>query len=231
MERKKFAINTKQPVERPSFSSPTSAVSAEETRILTEHISQMNVFKLIDLYAPHRKTLTLKKFLKMKRHQEVVITPVFDMEKNSTITGKVTTVGRDFVMLTNLQKRIWLPYTAIESANIPFGTPTYSNPHQNHIYDNQLRQKIVLRFGETVSKRDALVQQFFEESMRTNLETWEGTWVEVKTSDQTTVGKIVKTDMKNLYLKSKTCIPLMNIQSVTTIRLMTIWKELLKYLV
>ena len=88
----------------PSFSSPTSAVSAEETRILNEHISQQNMFKIINLYEPHRKTLTLKKFFKMKRNQQVVVTTLFEKEGTSTIEGKVAAIGRDFVMLTNLQK-------------------------------------------------------------------------------------------------------------------------------
>ncbi|KZE37315.1 hypothetical protein AV656_12155 [Bhargavaea cecembensis] len=213
---------------KPSFSSPASAVSAEETRILEEQISQMNLFKLINQYEPHRKTLVLKKFFKMKRHQEVVITPKFAKEEAGTISGKVTAIGRDFVMLTNLKQRIWIPYTAIESAEIPFGTPTYSNPHQNFIYDNQLRQKIILKFGETVSKRDALVQQFFEESLRTNLHTWQKTWVEVLVAGRRFTGRIERTDKKNLYLKllrKNHVIPLEEIQSVSTIRLMTVWKE------
>ena len=214
--------------EHPSFSSPTSAVSAEETRILEEQITQTNLFKMIGHYEPHRKTLVLKKFFKMKRHQEVVITPLFTEKEENTISGKVTAVGRDFVMLTSLKKRIWLPYAAIGSAEIPVGTPTYSNPHQNFIYDNQLRQKIILKFGETVAKRDALVQQFFEESLRTNLHTWQGTWVEVRTDGGRFTGRIMKTDKKHLHLKllrNNHVIPLERIQSVTTIRIMTVWKE------
>ncbi|WP_047985570.1 hypothetical protein [Ornithinibacillus californiensis] len=214
----------------PSFSSPTSAVSAEETRILTEHISQQNLFKLIHLYEPHRKTLILKKFFKMKRNQEVVITTVIE-EEARILEGKVSAIGRDFVMLTNLQRRIWLPFTSIESATIPFGTPTYSNPHQHHIYDNQLRQKLVLQFGETVTKRDALIQQFFEESIRTNLHSWKGSWVEVKTASQSHFGKIIKTDETSLYLqlvKTESIIPLHEIQLVATVRIFSLWKEVLK---
>jgi hypothetical protein len=160
-----------------------------------------------------------------------VITTVFEKEKDPTIVGKVATIGRDFVMLTNLHNRIWLPYTSIESATIPFGTPTFSNTHQHHIYDNQLRQKLVLQFGETVSKRDTLVQQFFEESIRTNLQSWKGTWVEVKSSSETVSGKIAETDKKNVYLqfgKKNFFIPLEEIQYVSTLRFVSLWKELLK---
>jgi len=223
--------DAEKPKTNPSFSSPTSAVSAEETRILNEHIDQQNMFKLIHLYEPHRKTLTLKKFFKMKRNQQVVITPLFAEEENETMEGKVAAIGRDFVMITNLQKRVWLPYTAIESATIPFGTPTYSNPHQHQIYDNQLRQKLVLSFGETVTKRDALVQQFFEESLRTNLDSWEDTWVKVKTESKTESGKIIKTNKHELILKllkSTSSVPLKEIHYVATLRLFTLWKEVLK---
>lgn len=211
-----------------TLSSPTSAVSQEETRILREHMSQQNMFKLIDIYEPHRKALTLKKFFKMKRNQQVVISPID--AKDTTIDGKVTAIGRDFVMITNLQKRIWLPYTAIESVTIPFGVPTYSNSHQHHIYDNQLQRKIVLKFGETIHKKDALVQQFFEETLRTNLNSWRGTWVEVKTAKQSFFGKIRKTDRHVLFLKLlkvENEIPLNDIQSATTVRLFSLWRRII----
>lgn len=232
MTNKKVTKNTRKRREiNPSFSSPTSAVSVEETRILNEHINQQNMFKIIDLYEPHRKTLTLKKFFKMKRNQQVVITPFVREKGKPTIEGKVAAIGRDFVMITNLQKRMWLPYAAIQSATIPFGTPTYSNPHQHHIYDNQLRKRLVLAFGETVSKRDALIQQFFEESLQTSLATWEDTWVHVKTANKTEIGRIWGADRHTLTLKqpkSESSILLNEIHHVSTLRFLTLWKEMLK---
>ena len=51
-----------------------------------------------------RKPLTLKQFFKMKRNQQVVVTSVIEKDVNVTTEGKVATIGRDFVMLTNLQK-------------------------------------------------------------------------------------------------------------------------------
>lgn len=215
----------------PSFSSPTSAVSSEETRILTEHIHQQNMFKLISLYEPHRKTLTLKKFFKMKRNQQVVISPVNETDGGGTIEGKVAAIGRDFVMLTNLQKRLWIPYKAINSATIPFGFPTYSNTHQHHIYDNGLQHKLVTQFGETVAKRDALVQQFFEESFRTSLHSWKGTAVEVKTAEKSFSGRITKTTEEKLWLKlwkTEIAVSLHDIELVSTIHLFSLWKQLLQ---
>lgn len=215
----------------PSFSSPTSAVSLEETRILTEYINQKNLLNIVNRDESRRKPLMLKQFFKMKRNQQVVVISIVEKDVNVTTEGKAETIGRDFVMLTNLQKRIWIPYSAIESANIPFGFPSYSNTHQHFIYDNQLQQKLVLQFGETVAKREALVKQFFEESLRTNLHSWKGMWVEVKTAEKSFFGKIKITTKKELILqlfKSEKVIPLNDIRYVSTMRLLPLWKKMLR---
>lgn len=215
----------------PSFSSPTSAVSIEETRILTEFNNQKNLFNVVTQDETRRKPLILKQFFKMKRNQEVVVSSIIEKDLNITTEGKVATIGRDFIMLTNLKKRIWIPYTAIETANIPFGFPSYSNPHQHFIYDNQLQQKLVLQFGETVAKKDALIRQFFEESLRTNLNSWGGLWVEVKTGEKIFLGKIKKTTKKELFIhvfKTEKRISLNDIRYVSTIGLFTLWSNILK---
>lgn len=216
-----------------SFSSPTSAVSLEETRVLNEYISQQNLFKITSAEEARRKPLTLKKFFKMKRNQQVVISSVIEKDVSVTTEGKVAAIGRDFVMLTNLQKRIWIPYTAIESATIPFGFPTYSNPHQHHIYDNQLQQNLVLKFGETVAKRDELIRQFFEESLQTSLHSWRDIWVKLNTLEKTFFGKIKESTKSGLTLqlfKTKTVIPVNNIRYVSTIGLFRLWKKVLKHM-
>ncbi|WP_025783609.1 hypothetical protein [Sporosarcina sp. D27] len=215
--------------ENPSFSSPTSVGSEEETRILTDYIGQKNMFKIAGFHEPLRKTLTLKKFLKSKRNQQVVINSFVENDQTFRTEGKVAAIGRDFVMLTDLQRRIWIPYVFIETANIPFGFPTYSNPHQHHIYDNQLQRKLMLKFGETVMKREALVQQFFEESLRTNMNSWEGTWVEIVTGQERFVGSIVKTTKNHLLLKrfsTSISIRLETIQYVSTLRVFPLFKKI-----
>ncbi|MGM7635161.1 hypothetical protein [Bacillus sp. Hm123] len=215
----------------PSFSSPTSAVSLEETKILSEYISQQNLFNITQQDEKRKKPLILKKFFKMKRNQQVVVSSFVDHDAVITTEGKVTAIGRDFVMLTNLKERIWIPYSSIDSATIPFGYPTYSNPHQHHIYDNQLQQKLLLRFGETVSKKDTLIQQFFEESLRTNLHSWKGIWIEVKTADHSFFGKIAQTTNKEVFLQffnTDHLIPLNDIRYVSTIRFVSLWKKIMK---
>ncbi|QUW23524.1 hypothetical protein JSQ81_08495 [Sporosarcina sp. Marseille-Q4063] len=213
-----------------AFSSPTSAVSSEETRVLTEYIHQKNLFRVTRKDETLRKPVMLKQFFKMKRHQQVVVSSVINENVTVTTEGKVSTIGRDFVMITDLRKRIWIPYPAIESATIPFGFPTYSDSQQHFIYDNHLQQKLVLQFGDTVAKREELVRQFFEESLQTNLHSWKGLWVEVRTSKKTCYGKIKNTTKKELFLKlfnKEKAIKLSELQYVSTVRWFAIWRNLL----
>lgn len=212
-----------------SFSSPTSAVSSEETRVLTEYIHQKNLFKVTTQDETLRKSLMLKQFFKMKRNQQVVITSACHEEDNVTTEGKVSTIGRDFVMVTDLKKRIWIPYKAIEAATIPFGFPTYSDSQQHIIYDNQLQQKLVLQFGDTVAKREELVRQFFEESLQTNLHSWKGLWIEVRATKKNYYGKIKGTTKKELILNQfnkEEAIKLTELQYVSTVRWFSVWRNL-----
>ncbi|PIC71457.1 hypothetical protein CSV77_05365 [Sporosarcina sp. P16b] len=212
----------------PEFSSPTSNGPDEQTRVLTDYIGQKNLFKIAGIHEPLRKSLTLKKFFKSKRNQQVVISSSGEIDSCLETEGKVAAIGRDFIMLTNLQKRIWIPYTYIETANIPFGFPSYSNTHQHHLYDNQLQKRLTLRFGETVNNREALVQQFFEESFRTNLLSWKGTRVEVVLHEETVSGKIVNTTKSDLELMSFGVvrkIPLDKIRFASTLSLFSFLKK------
>lgn len=217
----------------PPFTSPTSAVSPEETRILTEYNAQKNLFIVSSRDETRRKPLLLKQFFKMKRNQQVVVTSTIAKDITVTTEGKVATIGRNFVMLTNLRKRIWIPYTAIDSATIPYGFPTYSNSQQHIIYDNQLQQKLVLQFGETVAKKDALIRQFFEETLHTNLSSWKGIWVEIKTTHKSFFGKINTATKNELHLqvfKSEQLIPLKEICYVSTIGMFPLWKRVLTFI-
>jgi len=183
-----------------SLSSPPGATSLEENRIITEYMEHRNLQQVVSSMPGTKKPILLKKFFKRKRNQQVI---VYTNIKADTveITGKVSAIGRDFVMLTNLKDRIWIPYSAIESANIPAGVPNYDNSHQYFIYDNDLKRKLMTSFGETVSQRDALLQQFFEETLMTNLNSLEGMWVKVLTRNETFYGKIASSSHNGLVLR------------------------------
>ncbi|WP_257985526.1 hypothetical protein [Bacillus sp. V5-8f] len=160
----------------------------------------------------------------MKRNQQVVVYSKAGEEAIQTL-GKVSAIGRDFVMLTNLKDRFWISYEAIESANIPQGVPNFSNSHQYFIYDNDLKRKLLYNFGETVSKRDVLIQQFYEESLSTNLRSWKNTWVRVRTGSDTLFGKIMDADKLTLTIalwNEQTKLDLIHITYVQSIRFLSL---------
>ncbi|MFT4412455.1 hypothetical protein ACLM5H_01220 [Fredinandcohnia humi] len=221
---KKDPINEKNLAKGEGLTSPTSAVSTEETRILMEHIMQKNLFITINSQPNRKKELMLKKFFKMKRNQQVEVYSKHGEDTKYSL-GKVSAVGRDFVMLTNLKDRMWIPYQAIESANIPYGIPTYNNTHQHYLYDNELRTKLITNFGATVATRDILVQQFYEEKLRTNLQSWKGTWVEVVVEKESLTGKITETTddtLKISLLNKKIDIPIKEIEYIESLRFLQI---------
>jgi hypothetical protein len=207
------------------FSSPAGAAPTEEIRLFTEYKEQANLLQIAKSAPQKRKFLILKKFFKMRRNQQVIV-----FLKNSgqvvETTGKVNAVGRDFVMLTNAKERIWIPFQAIESANIPTGIPLYSTTHQNLIYDNQLKQRLLSNFGETVAARDVLIQQFYEETLLTNLNSWKYLWVKVETEKKTLFGKMKDTDSQTLRLsfwKEKHEIEIEHIVTIQSIRYISLF--------
>lgn len=212
------------------ITSPTSDTTTEELRLFMEYMDVKNVMDVSKYDESKRQALLLKKFLKTKRNQQVEIYSK-NGKKSLYTEGKVTAIGRDFVMLTNLKDRIWIPYKAIVDANIPYGIPNYSNSHQHFIYDNDLRNKLVRDFGNTVSKRDALVQQFYEESIQTNIDSWKGTIVEVLCGDQRKIGKIVACTNGILHLvtfKEKDHMPIDSVYYIKTIRYVTFVSSFVK---
>jgi hypothetical protein len=183
------------------LTSPPSATTLEENKIIGEYMEQKNLYTLANAVPEFKKTLILKKFFKMKRNQEVIV--YIDHQGSAKqITGKVNAIGRDFVVLTNLKDRIWIPYRTMLSANSPAGVPTYENAHQNFIYDNDLKRKLTTSFGETVSQREVLIQQFFEESLKSNLARWEGAWVKVVTHGEAVLGKIASVTDHSILVQS-----------------------------
>ena len=56
-------------------------------------------------------------------------------------------------------------------------------------------------FGDTVSRRDLLKQQFYEETLRTNLHSWKGLWVNVTSNQTNFIGRIEASENKGLTIK------------------------------
>lgn len=219
--RKKDIINQINLTKGEGLTSPTTSTSTEDTRLFMEYTDRANLLNISKSKPEIGKVLALRKFFKTKRNQQVEIYSTCG-DKPNYLEGKVSAVGRDFVMITNLKERLWIPYSVIDSANIPFGVPNYSNSHQHYIFDNNLRKNLVSNFGATVSKKDTLRQQFYEETLYTNLSTWKGTWVEViHGSNKKAIGKIVNAEKTDLLVRSyrnEEVILLSDIHLIKTIR-------------
>ncbi len=228
-EKRKEDILNDVNVERgEGLTSPTTSSTIEEARMLMEYIEKANMFHISRLAQSKGKDLKLRKFFKSKRYQHVEIylkwgtDPVY-------IEGKVSAIGRDFVMVTKLNQRMWIHYKAIELANIPFGVPHYAHTHQHIYFENQLRRKLVTEFGKTVARREELKQQFFEETLQTNLNRWRGVWVTVYLNEkEKRLGKVVSSQVNELTISlfGKTeSINLTEIQYVETIRILHLFRR------
>jgi len=198
------------------YTSPPSSLPAHELKILKEYMHGINLKQLGDSLPHRKKAMVLMRFLKGKRNQQI---KVHSMIRDQLVytSGKVNVVGRDFVALTTINKRFWIPYSAIESANVPFGIPDMPNSHQSVIYDETLRRKLLTEFSTTVLKQDILKRQFYEEALHVHLQDWKGTNVKVYTKEAEYKGNIEQIDSKQITIKSfkkQSIIPLTEVQLI-----------------
>ncbi|RFU61437.1 hypothetical protein [Peribacillus glennii] len=198
------------------YTSPPSSMPAHELKMLKEYIHGINL-KQLGLSLPDRKkTMLLMRFLKGKRNQQVNVHAKVG-DKVIDISGRVSVVGRDFVAVTTISERYWFPYSAIESASVPYGVPDMPNNHQQVVYDETLRRKLLTEFSTTVLKQDVLKRQFYEESLEIHLQSWKGTKVRVYTKDAEFKGKVKDTAAGGLTVangKSQVNINLAEIQLI-----------------
>ena len=183
------------------YTSPASSLPLYELKMLQEYIHGENLQNLGKHLPHYKKQMMLLKFFKYKKNQKV---EVYSRNGNEVIhtLGKVNIVGRNFVMIRTLFTRIWIPYHAIHSAKTPFGTPDLPSGHQHVIYDEELRRKLLTNFGVTVSGKEILKQQFYEESLDTNLKSWQGTRFTIY-ADRLMQGKLVNVLKEKICIKSK----------------------------
>jgi hypothetical protein len=209
------------------LTSPSGEMPSEELKLIQDNMMRQNLLSIGNALPDRKKVMMLRSFFKHKRNQLVEVFYKKDGIPERQL-GKVNVIGRDFVGLTSLKERVWLPYRVIESANIPYGLPDISSTHQHIVFDEELRQKLLTRFGETVAGRDVLIQQFFEESLQTHLMTWRGSRVEVTVNKERLTGKIHRCEDGQLVLKkwgSETVIALGDITCLRTLR----WLQLLPF--
>lgn len=162
----------------------------EEIKIVQEYMNSKNLLKIAEALPTKKKALYLKGFFKERRNQQVEVYYRIHTEAK-WLTGRILVVGRDFVSINVNGERHWIAYHAIEVARVPAGFPDTDYSHTNIIYDNDLKQSLLLNFGDVVSKKETLKQLFYEETLKTNLETWQGTNVTVWYGNSSLSGKLL----------------------------------------
>lgn len=175
----------------------------EEIKMVQEYMDSKNLLKIAEALPTKKKALYLKAFFKDRRNQQVEIYYRIHSEAK-WMTGRILVVGRDFVSINVNGERYWIAFQAIEVARVPAGFPDTDYSHTNMIYDNNLKQSLLLDFGNVVSKKETLKQLFYEETLKTNLETWQGTNVTVWFDDSSFTGKLLsESNVNEIAMQSR----------------------------
>lgn len=198
------------------YTSPASSMPLHELKMLQEYIHSVNLQNLGTALPNYKQQMILLKFFKSKKNQVVEVYSRNGEEILHTI-GKVNTVGRNFVMLSKLFTRFWIPFPTIHSAKSPFGIPDVPGSHQNVAIDEELRRKLLTNFGVTVSGKETLRQQFFEELLETNLKNWKGTKLALFTGEIIS-GKVQDIHSGKVFLKNNQVIPINKINYIKQTR-------------
>ena len=206
------------------YTSPASSLPLHELKMLQEYIHSVNLQNLGTLRPSYKQQMILIKFFKSKKNQLVEVYSRNGEEVVHTI-GKVSVVGKNFVMLRTLFKRFWIPFSVIHSTKSPFGIPDVPGTHQHTVIDEELRRKLLTNFGVTVAGKEALKQQFYEELLETNLKSWKGTKLRIF-SGQEIVGKVQAIHSGKIFLNDNRSIPINKINFIQQSRFVSFFEML-----
>ncbi|CAM4462030.1 hypothetical protein [Paenibacillus tarimensis] len=169
-------------ITEPKYPSASSSMPLHELMLRKESRHDLNLQQLSQAIPGKRNDLNLLQFFKHRRYQQVVVS-WSSCDEQQESRGKVVLIGRNFVILSNLLQRFWLPFSVIKSAYIPYDLPNLSSSsHQHVVFDHRLRRQLMNDFGKTVSGRYELVSRFYEQSLQGYLKSFEGKWLRVQTS-------------------------------------------------
>ncbi|MCM3782134.1 hypothetical protein M3231_04060 [Neobacillus mesonae] len=171
------------------YTSPASPLPLHELKVLQEYIHHQNVQIIGDVNPKRRNEIMLFSFFKSHKNQTIRLKK---QSSNGTheLIAKTEAVGRDFVILTTLLTKYWIPYRHIVSADLPYDQVNV--PHQQHqqmALDDDLKQKLLLKFGKTVSQKEFLKQQFFDQTLVGNLQILKNNRVSIETEKGRIKGK------------------------------------------
>jgi hypothetical protein len=117
-----------------------------------------------------------------------------------TVVGRVHLVGRNFVLLKNEEKQIFIPLLKVCSVILEnrFATPV--NEEDLLCIDPCFRRALTFQFGETVAASPELIQLFYRIPLNIYLLLLEGKRVRVRLADRLVVGTLVKVEKEQIRL-------------------------------
>ncbi|MFI2859163.1 hypothetical protein ACH6EH_18865 [Paenibacillus sp. JSM ZJ436] len=184
-----------------NFSSSSSPLPLHELKVLQEYIHQQNIQIIGNVNPKRRKDIMLSQFFKTHKTQTVKVIRKSSLLGDQGLIAKTEAVGRDFVILTTLLRRYWLPFQAIVSAEQPFDQANVPHqPHQQVVYDDELKQKIMLCFGKTVGQKEFLKQQFFDQTFAGHLKVLLNNRLTVETDTQREKVKLTEVGTKGITM-------------------------------
>ncbi|MEV9640016.1 hypothetical protein ABZ756_04885 [Mammaliicoccus sciuri] len=198
----------------PTFPSPTNCLPFESFEQMEKEIKAANEL-LLDLALEDRppEEIFRKVFAGLEGLKVIVI-----MNEGKTITGKVMTVGFDFVVLLDGKVEIILPYRQIDMVKPcgRFAEPT-TEPSLLNI-DSCLRKDIAFCFGEIVASSPELLQRFFKIRLTIYLLLLDAKIIEITLDNTVIEGLVMDVDKETIIIESDQELKIIPIEKITMIK-------------
>ncbi|SEM11805.1 hypothetical protein SAMN05192533_10176 [Mesobacillus persicus] len=143
---------------------------------------------------------TRKKRKVKKRSLKRTSVPVTTKQAKRTVEGRVHLVGRNFVLLKNEEKEIFIPLLKVCSIFLKNRYATPANEADLLCIDPCFRRALTFQFGETVASSPELIQLFYRIPLNIYLLLLEGKKVRVRLADRLVVGTLIKVDKEQIRL-------------------------------
>ncbi|WP_342535961.1 hypothetical protein [Sporosarcina sp. FSL K6-3508] len=196
------------------FPSPTNCLPFESFEQMEKEIKAANEL-LLDLALEDRppEEIFRKVFAGLEGLKVIVI-----MNEGKTITGKVMTVGFDFVVLLDGKVEIILPYRQIDMVKPcgRFAEPT-TEPSLLNI-DSCLRRDIAFCFGEIVASSPELLQRFFKIRLTIYLLLLDAKIIEITLDNTVIEGLVMDVDKETIVIESNKKLKVIPIDKITLIK-------------
>ncbi|KGA96588.1 hypothetical protein AJ85_18220 [Alkalihalobacillus alcalophilus ATCC 27647 = CGMCC 1.3604] len=217
----------------PRYSSPTTSLTAEDYEELISCIEVINQLLLaLANESDEENQLELRQHLR-KILDAFVSVSVKCGDQELKIKGLLKDVGKNFILITDFDKRTFIPFTNICFIQHDSNQKRHETAHEGHRHtlidiDTCMRRQLVLHFGEYVSQKPYLLNLFFGLSLELYLLQFIECPVHVvkRMSEESHAinedeirGILVDAKDGQLYLKQKEQLELVNVEDICYIKM------------